>query len=80
MSYTLLYTKTAVKDIQKLDTVAKKRLKKKLEEYVKSPLAHAKKLVHSSIGTYPFRVGNYRIVLDWKKYYNSSHRPQTRNL
>jgi len=64
MSYTLLYTKSAVDDIRKLDIVAKKRIKKKLEEFVINPLFHAKKLVHSAIGSYRWRVGNYRIVFD----------------
>ena len=64
MAYTLLYTKTAVGDIRKLDTIAKKRIKKKLEEYATNPLLHAKKLVNSAIGSYRWRVGNYRIVFD----------------
>lgn len=64
MSYTLLYTKTAAKDIQKLDNVTKKRIKKKLDEYVKDPLNYAKKLTDSKIGTYRWRIGNYRVVFD----------------
>ena len=64
MTYKLLYTKTAAEDIQQLDIVAKKRIKKRIEEYVKNPFLYAKKLVHSSIGTYRWRVGNYRIVFD----------------
>lgn len=64
MAYTLLYTKSAVEDIRKLDTVAKKRIKRKLEEYASNPLLHAKKLVNSAIGSYRWRVGNYRIVFD----------------
>lgn len=64
MDYKLLYTKTAVKDIQKLDTVVKKRLKNKLETYAKNPLSYAKKLTDSSLGSYRWRIGNYRIVFD----------------
>jgi len=64
MSYTLLYTKSAVRDIHKLDIVAKKRIKKKLEEFVTDSPFYAKKLVHSAIGSYRWRVGNYRIVFD----------------
>ena len=65
--YTLLYTKTAVKDIEKLDKVAKKRLKKKLEEYQKDPIKYAKKLTDPRLGTYRWRIGNYRIVFDIDK-------------
>jgi len=64
MSYKLIYTKSAVKDIQDLDAVAKHRLQKKLEIYVLNPLHYAKKLTHNDIGEYRFRVGNYRVVFD----------------
>ena len=64
MIYKLLYTKSAVTDIQKLDTIAKKRIKKKMEEYALNPLIYAKKLTHAVIGSYRWRVGNYRIVFD----------------
>lgn len=64
MGYKLLYTKTAAKDIRKLDTVVRKRLKSKLEAYANNPLLYAKKLTDSSLGTYRWRVGNYRIIFD----------------
>ena len=64
MACKLIYTKTAFHDIQKLDNVAKKRIKKKLEELSKNPMSLSKKFINSSIGTYRFRVGNYRIVFD----------------
>ena len=67
MSNKLLYTKTACQDIQKLDVVVKKRIKKKLEEYIKKPLFSAKKLTNSTIGSYRWRVGNYQIVFDIDK-------------
>lgn len=67
MAYKLLYTKTAFQDIQKLDTVAKKRIKKKLEEYSKKPFLYSKKLINSSIGSYRWRIGNYRVVFDIEK-------------
>lgn len=67
MAYQLLYTHTAHKDIKKLDVVAKKRIKKKLEEYVLNPLHFAKRLVNNAIGSYRFRVGNYRVVFDMDK-------------
>lgn len=67
MSYKLLYTKTAFEDIKKLDSIVKKRIKKKLEEYSRNPLIHAKRLINSSIGSYRWRIGNYRIVFDIDK-------------
>ena len=67
MTHKLVYTRTSFKDVQKLDSVARKRLRKKIEEYCRNPLFHAKKLVNSSIGTYRWRAGNYRIVFDIDK-------------
>ena len=64
MAYILLYTKSAYKDIQKLDTITKKRLKKKLEIFMDNPLFYAKKLTNPALGTYRWRAGNYRIVFD----------------
>lgn len=67
MSYKLVYTRTAFKDIKKLDSVARKRIKIKLEELAKNPKSSAKKLTNSSIGGYRFRVGSYRVVFDIDK-------------
>lgn len=64
MVYRLIYTKTAARDIQKLDSVAKRRIGNKLKEYSKSPLTYAKKLTDPKIGMYRWRIGNYRIVFD----------------
>lgn len=64
MAYKLLYTKSAVKDIKKLDLVAKKKIKKKLESYSLKPFFYAKKLTNAKLGTYRWRIGNYRVVFD----------------
>ncbi len=67
MPYHLLYTKSAFGDIKNLDIVTKKRLKKKLEAYSKNPFLYAKRLINPNIGTYRFRIGNYRIIFDIDK-------------
>lgn len=64
MTYTLVYTKTSLKDIQKLDSVVKKQIGKKLESYSKDPLKYARKMIDSKAGTYRWRIGNYRIIFD----------------
>ncbi len=64
ISYKAVYTKTASKDIAKLDSLSKKKIGQKILHYKDKPLSHAKKLVHSSLGTYRWRVGNYHIVFD----------------
>lgn len=64
MAYELIYTRTAAKDIEKLDTVVKKKIRKKLEEYSENPRLYAKKLISKEIGTYRWRIGDYRVVFD----------------
>lgn len=67
MIYTLLYTQSAFDDIQKLDTVVRKRIKKKIELFAQDPLVYAKRLTNPTIGSYRWRAGNYRIVFDIDK-------------
>lgn len=64
MAYTLLYTRIASKNISKLDIITKKRLKKKLELLATDPLHYSKKLIHSDLGSYRYRVGDYRVIFD----------------
>ena len=67
MKFELVYTKSAVKDIKKLDIIAQKRLKKSLERFIQKPLFYSEKLVDSRLGQYRFRIGDYRIILDCDK-------------
>lgn len=62
--FELLYTKTAVQDIQKPDRVAKKKIKKKIEFYSQKPFSYAKKLINPSLGSYRWRIGSHRVVFD----------------
>ena len=64
MAYRLVYTKSTLRDIKKLDRVVRKKLKNKIEIYSKSPMKHARSLIDARIGSYRWRVGNYRIVFD----------------
>jgi mRNA interferase RelE/StbE len=64
MAYQLIYTKSASRDIQKLDAVAKGKIRRKIELYVQKPLTYAKKLTNSQLGGYRWRIGNYRAVFD----------------
>lgn len=66
MSYKIVFSKTASKEIKDLDAIAKKRLGKKIKQYSKTPLAYAKRLVDTRMGTYRWRVGDYRIIFDLK--------------
>ena len=64
MKYELVYTRRAVKDIQRLDADSKERIRKTLLRYKQSPLVYADRLTDSRLGTYRFRIGDYRVVFD----------------
>ena len=64
MLYKLLYTKRAILDITKLDEQSKQRIKLALEKYSIAPFQYAEKLTNSQLGSFRFRVGDYRIIFD----------------
>lgn len=66
--YKIEFTKSSIKDIQKLDRQIAKRIKKKIEYFVESgnPLQYAANLTKSSDAQYRWRVGDYRILFDEK--------------
>ncbi len=64
MKYTLVYTARAVRDIETLDALVKKRMAAKIVQLREQPLRKAKKLIHSKLGFYRYRIGDYRIVFD----------------
>ncbi len=64
MKYRLVYTHRAIKDIDTLDTSVKQRIGKALQRYEQNPLAHAEPLKQSELGSYRFRIGDYRVVFD----------------
>ncbi len=64
MSYRLVYTRRAVRDIQGLDPDTKERLGRVLLRYAEDPLNHAERLTESELGSYRFRVGDCRVIFD----------------
>ena len=64
MIYKLIYTRRAIRDINKLETNFKERLGKTLLRYQSDPFKHAELLSDSDLGSYRFRVGDYRIIFD----------------
>ncbi len=63
-TFEIVYTKSAANAIKKLDAVARKKLRLKIERYLKNPLGYATKLINPALGNYRWRVGNYRIIFD----------------
>ncbi|MGH7233277.1 MAG: type II toxin-antitoxin system RelE family toxin [Nitrospiraceae bacterium] len=64
MTYRLIYTHRAIRDIEALDLSIRQRIGKTLLRYQTDPLKYAEKLKHSELGSYRFRIGDYRVVFD----------------
>ena len=64
MKYRFVFTQRAERDIKKLDDITKKRIGKTLLRFTDNPLDYAEPLTDSNLGTYRFRIGDYRVIFD----------------
>lgn len=62
--YKILFTHTSLKDLENIDKSTQKRIAAKLKEYSAAPLKYSKKLINSNLGSYRFRIGDYRVIFD----------------
>ena len=62
--FEIILSQKAVKDFKKLDTNAGLQIARKLKEYSANPFLYARKLSDSKIGTFRFRIGDYRAIVD----------------
>lgn len=53
-----------MKDISRLQPGVKERIGDALTRYSKDPLGYARRMVDPSLGSYRFRVGDYRVIFD----------------
>jgi mRNA interferase RelE/StbE len=64
LTYRLVYTQRAIRDIQKLDESTKKRIGKSLLKLEEDPLRYVEKLTDFRLGAYRFRIGDFRVIFD----------------
>jgi mRNA interferase RelE/StbE len=64
VKYRLVYTHRAIRDLDELDASVKQRIGKTLLRYESDPLQYAEFLKQSELGSYRFRIGDYRAVFD----------------
>ena len=64
MKYKIVFTRRAMKDISRLQPGVKERIGDALTRYSKDPLGYARRMVDPSLGSYRFRVGDYRVIFD----------------
>lgn len=66
MRYEIIHTEKAINDFSKIDHSNSRRIFDKLDYFIETghPLHYAMKLVNCSLGTYRFRIGDYRVIFD----------------
>ena len=64
MSYRLVYTQKAIRDIGRLDAGVKKRIGATLLRIKDNLLQYAERLTNTELGGYRFRIGDYRVIFD----------------
>ena len=64
MKFRLVYTRRALRDIERLDEITRARIAKSLARFESDPFKHAEKLTEPKLGTYRFRIGDYRVIFD----------------
>jgi mRNA interferase RelE/StbE len=66
MQYRYEFTKSAFRQLARLPKTSQRQIIKKLDYFAsaRDPLGFANRLINSDIGTYRFRIGNYRVVFD----------------
>jgi mRNA interferase RelE/StbE len=62
--YKILFTDKSLRDLKNLDFNIQRRIVEKLKDYSNDPTPFLRKLQDSSIGTYRFRIGDYRVAFD----------------
>lgn len=65
----LLYDIHAIRDLKKLPKPVQRMIVEKLTYFAshKNPLSFAKRLTNMDIGSYRFRIGDYRAIVDVQK-------------
>lgn len=62
--FKVVITHNALKDINNLTQDVKKRIASKIKEYLNDPIYYSRKLTDPKIGSFRFRIGDYRVIFD----------------
>jgi len=64
MKRQLVYTRRAIRDIKALDKAIRDRVKRGLEKLRENPSSNVEKLSNPELGTFRYRIGDYRVIFD----------------
>jgi len=62
--FDIVVTEKAAKDFKKIGSITSLQIARKLKEYSANPFLYARKLSDSKIGSFRFRIGDYRAIVD----------------
>lgn len=63
--YSYFFTRQALREIKKLEKEIQKRIIRKLDYFCsKDPLDFADFIIDSRLGSFRFRIGDYRVIFD----------------
>lgn len=62
--YKIVFTERAIKDLRFIDKRLQAQLLNKIKWFSREPLKYARKLISTKIGSYRFRIGDYRVIFD----------------
>lgn len=62
--FKLVYTRRAIRDIAHLEPATKRRIEKQLLRYQEDPLTFAQRISDPQLGSFRFRIGDYRVIFD----------------
>lgn len=60
----VLLTHRAARDLERLDLPTRRRILAKLRDLAADPLARARRLSDPRLGSFRYRIGDYRVVFD----------------
>jgi mRNA interferase RelE/StbE len=65
MAFDIVFSERAARELKKLDKQVQQRIISKLKEYARDEnLKEAKRLTNPILGTWRYRVGDWRIIFD----------------
>lgn len=67
MAFDVVFSERAARELRKLDKQVQKRILAKLKKYASDEnLSEAKRLTNPALGTWRYRVGDWRVIFDMK--------------
>ena len=62
--FNLIYTQRSIRDLRKLESPTRLRIGKALLRFREDPLKYVEKITDHTLGSYRFRIGDYRVIFD----------------